>query len=1005
MRKLLLIVLLSFSLSQEGPLDYTSVLIDSSVNGYGLYSNKTIPIDESLNGDLHMIYRKWMAWPGGSSGFLGYAGSIAGSGLMVSYPINENLPNGSLMSAARYPSILTASDGTNFAIWTENTGVIDTSGGGSYGGRLFINYDNATWFVDTPNDSMYDLNNNCLDNLPCSTIVDLWIVQPYLIETPSTYEIHTISESWGPSNNNGDVYVYIKTSIDKLTKQMTNEDPIWVPTGGNDMQFSMNENGKSALVRNGTDSGGYGLQYYIFDSPSDIMNDTLNQFELTPGLLLDLASIYFDATVNQIEAINDDEFLSHVDDDGGLHIFAHMQTYNTSSGAGGNGFYYLSNSTPDDINTWDLEFICEASEGYDFTFSFEHAGNQLINISFIHQEDGDLFLFRKNLLEPGGLGWQDKGNLTNTPEYFEWGAHAVRKSNTSKTSFIYSVVDSNTVTVEPGSDPGDYKQYLYVGLYGSGGILGGNIVINEIMQNPNAVGDSDGEWFELYNDSQDTINLSNWTIEDSGTDVFTISDGLIYPQQYFLFIVNGDQNENGGISDYDYVYDRTQFNLGNSSDEIIIKNTFGGIVDYVAYGDESNFPDPNGKSMELIFYRYNNMDGNNWIESNSELSSGDFGTPGQENSMIAPIIQIIEIIDHQESLLVNPVDWANQDASDCLIDSGLQSNPCDTAFFSIIVQNQGSGDLIFDSYQLEDVYHPLDYINRWKFHNELPIIISPGSFDTLDVSFIPWRELDDLSPWFGNRENTLYLNHNNNTDFSTQISMSVSIKLNGKAYVFELDQSANVSWENQNSNPTLVISNVDGNSASFKLVSHGTEEVEVDDITIDSDYFTINAEDGALVYGEYLEGFLEFNPSINGEFIDTVTIESNADMYYPSLFDNSNTMPLQQFIVRGTTENLVVYDLENIPKQFMVHQNYPNPFNPFTTVRYDLPEDGFINITIYDVMGTVVRTLLNSSQTAGFKSIQWNATNDENRPVSAGLYIYRIQAGDFRQTKKMVLVK
>jgi flagellar hook assembly protein FlgD len=74
-------------------------------------------------------------------------------------------------------------------------------------------------------------------------------------------------------------------------------------------------------------------------------------------------------------------------------------------------------------------------------------------------------------------------------------------------------------------------------------------------------------------------------------------------------------------------------------------------------------------------------------------------------------------------------------------------------------------------------------------------------------------------------------------------------------------------------------------------------------------------------------------------------------------------------------------------------------------LRYDLPEDGLVNITVYDVMGRVVRTLVNMEQNAGFKSIQWNATNNEGQPVSAGLYMYAIQAGEFRQTKKMVLLK
>ena len=94
-----------------------------------------------------------------------------------------------------------------------------------------------------------------------------------------------------------------------------------------------------------------------------------------------------------------------------------------------------------------------------------------------------------------------------------------------------------------------------------------------------------------------------------------------------------------------------------------------------------------------------------------------------------------------------------------------------------------------------------------------------------------------------------------------------------------------------------------------------------------------------------------------------------------------------------------------VPKEFILYQNYPNPFNPFTTVRYALPENGFINITIYDMMGRVVKTLMNGYQTAGFQTIQWNATNNRNEPVSAGLYLFTIQAGEFRQTKKMVLLK
>jgi flagellar hook assembly protein FlgD len=96
---------------------------------------------------------------------------------------------------------------------------------------------------------------------------------------------------------------------------------------------------------------------------------------------------------------------------------------------------------------------------------------------------------------------------------------------------------------------------------------------------------------------------------------------------------------------------------------------------------------------------------------------------------------------------------------------------------------------------------------------------------------------------------------------------------------------------------------------------------------------------------------------------------------------------------------------ELLPDVYALHQNYPNPFNPITTLRYDLPEQSLVNITIYDILGREIRTLVNTTQDAGFKSVLWNATNDYGKPVSAGVYLYQIQAGDFVQTRKMVLLK
>ena len=88
---------------------------------------------------------------------------------------------------------------------------------------------------------------------------------------------------------------------------------------------------------------------------------------------------------------------------------------------------------------------------------------------------------------------------------------------------------------------------------------------------------------------------------------------------------------------------------------------------------------------------------------------------------------------------------------------------------------------------------------------------------------------------------------------------------------------------------------------------------------------------------------------------------------------------------------------------FNMKNNFPNPFNPITTLRYELPEDGLVNITVYDMIGNVINQLVNEVQNSGYKSIQWNATNNQGQPVSAGVYLYTIEAGDFRQTKNDIV--
>ena len=112
-----------------------------------------------------------------------------------------------------------------------------------------------------------------------------------------------------------------------------------------------------------------------------------------------------------------------------------------------------------------------------------------------------------------------------------------------------------------------------------------------------------------------------------------------------------------------------------------------------------------------------------------------------------------------------------------------------------------------------------------------------------------------------------------------------------------------------------------------------------------------------------------------------------------------------ELIVRVGMDVLGSIDNNVLPIVYKLHQNYPNPFNPTTSIKYDLPDQAHVEILIYDMLGRKVRTLVNQVQNAGYMSVNWNAANDVGEPVSAGVYIYTIEAGSYRETRKMIFLK
>jgi len=97
--------------------------------------------------------------------------------------------------------------------------------------------------------------------------------------------------------------------------------------------------------------------------------------------------------------------------------------------------------------------------------------------------------------------------------------------------------------------------------------------------------------------------------------------------------------------------------------------------------------------------------------------------------------------------------------------------------------------------------------------------------------------------------------------------------------------------------------------------------------------------------------------------------------------------------------------IREIPSEFSLSQNYPNPFNPTTSIKYAISENARVTLTIYNILGQAVRTLVNAEQESGFYTVRWDGTNDFGGKVSSGIYIYRISAGNFTSTVKMNLLK
>jgi hypothetical protein len=227
---------------------------------------------------------------------------------------------------------------------------------------------------------------------------------------------------------------------------------------------------------------------------------------------------------------------------------------------------------------------------------------------------------------------------------------------------------------------------------------------------------------------------------------------------------------------------------------------------------------------------------------------------------------------------------------------------------------------------------------------------------------------------------------------------------------FTESASGNISMENKVVKPgdlievPLVLSN-GNNILSFEgSITYNPQYLTFDSLNwselVDGFSIEINANPGEIKFagagsvsdgGEGIFSTIKFKASEN--FVETVVALKKLRWNENDMLIDVDSTILSKFVD-------INEDQHNVPKEYALDQNYPNPFNPTTTISYQLPKSSFVKLYVYDVNGRLVETLVNEQKNAGYYSIIWNAKN-----VSSGVYLYRIDAGDFSSIKKCIFIK
>ena len=206
---------------------------------------------------------------------------------------------------------------------------------------------------------------------------------------------------------------------------------------------------------------------------------------------------------------------------------------------------------------------------------------------------------------------------------------------------------------------------------------------------------------------------------------------------------------------------------------------------------------------------------------------------------------------------------------------------------------------------------------------------------------------------------------------------------------------------------------VDPSATTIVPIVGGPNNVTINTSAAEVSWVIPTAPQGKLTYELVFADNAEMN---NAQTITTTdvysevsSLQANKNYYWKvrSVSDNGAYSSYSNIGTFKTDDQITAVggDKEITPTEYKLSQNYPNPFNPSTIIEYSLPEASYVSMKIYNVLGREVRTLVNGSQNAGNYQTQWNGLDNAGNKVATGMYIYRITAGNYVATKKMLLLK